>query len=94
MTPVEWTLAARGDLAEIDAEFAARDAEFADRVGRMAILAGRLLSEWPGSGSLMSDGLVRKWPVRGTPYLLLYRVLKGRIQILRVRRAREDWRPT
>ena len=92
MTWVEWTLPARDDLARIDELYSAQDPEFAEKVGRLAIRAGRFLSDWPGSGSLVSDGGLRKWPVLGTPYILMYRILPDRIQILRVRRNREDWR--
>ncbi len=92
MIRVEWTLPARDDLARIDAAFAAQDPVFAERVARVAIRAGRFLSDWPGSGSLISDGGLRKWPVTGTPYILMYRILHDRIQILRVRHNREDWR--
>ena len=92
MIPVHWTPLARADLEAIDSFYAAEDPEFADRVGRTAIAAARFLSEWPGSGSLVSDGGIRKWPVKATPYILVYRVLKASIQILRVRHNREDWR--
>ena len=93
MIPVRWTPLARADLEAIDIFYAAQDPDFATRVGRLAIGAARFLSEWPGSGALISDGAIRKWPVKGTPYILIYRVLKDRIEILRVRHNREDWRP-
>ena len=35
----------------------------------------------------------RKFAVRGTPYILVYRIVSGAIEILRVRHNREDWRP-
>ena len=92
MIRVEWTLPARDDLARIDDDFAAPDPEFAEKVARTAIRAGRFLSDWPGSGSLISNGGLRKWPVKDTPYILMYRILQDRIQILRVRHNREDWR--
>ncbi|WP_010215170.1 type II toxin-antitoxin system RelE/ParE family toxin [Sphingomonas sp. PAMC 26621] len=33
----------------------------------------------------------RKWRISASPYILIYRVLDNRIQILRIRHGRENW---
>jgi toxin ParE1/3/4 len=88
---VEWTEAAQADLAGIDAHLAAMDPEFAASLGIAAIRATRFLAQWPKSGSPVAGGK-RKKRVRGTPYVLLYRLRGERLQILRVRHVRENWR--
>ncbi|MGQ7322992.1 type II toxin-antitoxin system RelE/ParE family toxin, partial [Streptococcus suis] len=62
-----------------------------DRVGRAAIAAGRFLAEHPAAGPALADGQ-RKWCVPGTDYVLVYRVVAGDVEILRVYHGREDWR--
>lgn len=88
-----WTPDAKDDLARIDDYLSEVDAEFANRVGRLAIATGRYLADNPFVGSLIEPGNSRKWPVRKTPYLLIYRPGKTGVEILRVRHAHEDWKP-
>jgi toxin ParE1/3/4 len=88
---VEWTEAAQADLAGIDTHLAAIDPELAASLGTAAIRATRFLAGWPKSGSLIAGGK-RKKTVRGTPYVVLYRLHDERLQILRVRHVRENWR--
>lgn len=92
MIEIHWTAPARADLERIDLELAERDPEYADRVGAAAIASARFLAEWPGAGPEVERGR-HKWPVHGTPYLLVYRIKRKRIEITRVRHARENWRP-
>jgi toxin ParE1/3/4 len=89
---VEWTRPAQADLAQIDQELAERDPDFADRVGGAAIEAAAFISEWPGAGPRIGARR-RKWPVKGTLYILLYRLRRGRLQIVRVQHNRRNWRP-
>lgn len=89
---VKWTKPAQSDLARIDDELFERDPDFADRVGAAAIEAASFVAEWPGAGSEGGAGR-DKWPVKGTPYILLYRIRRGHLQILRVQHNRQDWRP-
>ncbi len=91
MTFVDWTAPAKADLARIDNYFAQADPAFADSVGYAAIAAGRFLVQWPGAGSPIEGETSNKWPVKGTPYVLVYRPLADRIEVLRVRHEREDW---
>lgn len=89
-----WTPDAKRDLSRIDDYFAESDHEFADRVGRLAIDTARFLAENQYVGPVIEPGSSRKWPVRKTPYLLIYRPVRGGVEILRVRHAHEDWKPS
>jgi plasmid stabilization system protein ParE len=49
-----------------------------------------ILDRFPGVGSPFgAEG--RRLRVRGTPYLLFYRTLSDRVEILRIRHDREQW---
>ncbi|KQM91472.1 hypothetical protein ASE70_15425 [Sphingomonas sp. Leaf22] len=49
-----------------------------------------ILDNFPGIGRAISGGS-RLLRVQGTPYLLFYRMLPDRVEILRIRHDREDW---
>lgn len=91
--PVEWTLDARQDFARIDEFYADKSPEFAERVGDVAIETGRVLEQHPLAGEGIDFGEARKFKVGRTPFILIYRVLPDRVQILRVWHVREDWKP-
>lgn len=56
--------------------------------------APKSLLERPGLGSPTGRQGTRKWRIKRTPFLLLYRIRKdGAVEILRVRHAAQDWRP-
>ena len=90
---VEWTREAQSDFARIDDHYAEVAPEFAEKVGRLALKSARFLVDHPSIGEKL-DGSndIRKWHVKSSAFLLIYRVLPGRIQILRVRHAHEDWK--
>jgi toxin ParE1/3/4 len=88
---VRWTLPAQADLARIDDELAEIDLDYADRVGAAAIAAARFLAEWPGAGPEFEGGR-HKWPVKKTPYILIYRIRSKRLEITRVCHVKENWR--
>lgn len=88
---VIWAPSARRDLERIDDFLLERDPDFARKSARAAVAAGQFLSENPRAGSPVARTR-RKWLVRGAPYLLIYRVTEGTVEILRVRHERENWR--
>ena len=91
MSGARWTTLARADLAGIDDFYAACDSDFADRVGREAIRAADWLVAMPHAGAeIASDH--RRWRVRTTPYLLIYRVVEDGIEVLRLRHERQNAR--
>jgi toxin ParE1/3/4 len=92
MNRSQWTIEARQDLAAIDDYYIGLYPEYATRVGRAAIAAARFLAERPEAGPILADD-VRKWSVRGTDYVLLYRPTRTGVQVLRVYHAKQNWRP-
>ncbi|MBJ6121413.1 type II toxin-antitoxin system RelE/ParE family toxin [Sphingomonas sp. BT553] len=48
------------------------------------------LETHPHGGRPEADGL-RVLLVRGTPYLIIYRIFADSVQVLRIRHEREDW---
>ena len=93
MKTAEWTLDAQADLASIDQFYFDLSPDFADRVGDAALAAAVFFHERPHAGAPLGFGSLRKWRVRATPHLLIYRLVPAGIQIVRVRHVREDWRP-
>jgi len=92
MTKAVWTRPAQDDFAALDDEFSQLGADYAQRVGRAALAAGRFLAEHPGAGPVL-DGTIRKWSVRHTDYVILYRQVADGVEILRLHHNRRDWRP-
>ena len=54
--------------------------------------AAEFLRGMPHAGQRIEDAAARKWTVRGTNYILLYRASADRLNILRVHHSAEDWR--
>ena len=92
MKRVEWTIPAVQDLRAIDDHWCASGAERADEILDTIREAGDFLAGLPNAGPVMEAANVRKWRVRDTNYILLYRLVDDRVQILRVRHGRENWR--
>lgn len=93
MRSVIWTRPAQRDLNKIDDHYVDFAPEYADRVSRMAVKSAQQLIKFPHLGPPVGEDGVRKWGVKRTNFLLLYRVTNSAIEILRVRHAREDWKP-
>ena len=49
------------------------------------------LTDFPRLGAIVDTVGARKWPVPRTPFILLYDVGDGRIELLSVSYARKDW---
>jgi toxin ParE1/3/4 len=90
---VRWAKLAQRDFDEMDDYYAAISPDVALDIGRKLLAATHFLTETPKAGPVLGDGPRRKWTVKGTPYLLVYRAHPGYIRILRVRHVREDWKP-
>jgi toxin ParE1/3/4 len=88
---IVWTQPAQQDLARIHDYFVELDPAFSDKYATDAIAAGRFLADNPYAGSRLGR-TVRKWPVRRSPFILIYRVKADTVEILRVRHERENWR--
>jgi plasmid stabilization system protein ParE len=92
---VRWTGPARSDLRRIDAWLAAEaDDETALAILRAIRDRADFLCAFPKGGPELESGQLRKLRVRGTPYIILYRLAaNGALEVLRIRHAKEDWKP-
>lgn len=92
MSRVIWSEASRRDLAGIDAFISQENAEAALGILRRIRKSAALLEQFPAIGTIL-QGEHRYLSVRSTPYVIVYRVEKGRVEVARVRHVREDWFP-
>ena len=92
MRQAKWTPEAKQDLARIDDYHRARDPGYADLLGTQILATARFVAEQPEGGKEVGVRL-RKKNVTRSSYLLMYRILPQRVEILRVRHNKEDWRP-
>jgi plasmid stabilization system protein ParE len=88
---LRWSVQSETDMLELIAHYDAIDRDLAARIEAAIAAAPRLLTDYPLAGPDIGLGL-RKWPVKGTPLLLLYRVAPGWIEVARVVHERQNWR--
>lgn len=91
MRSLDWTIKARDDLAAIDAYWWENAPDKADEILDLIRTAAEFLLGMPHAGPALDEGAARKWNVRSTRYILIYRISDSDIQVLRVRHASEDW---
>jgi plasmid stabilization system protein ParE len=92
MMRLVWTPPAIGDLEAFDDYWTGYAADSAEQVVVKIEAAAAFLVNLPRAGSPLENGLARKWRVPATPYLLVYRALTDRVEILRVYHERMNWR--
>lgn len=87
-----WSESALDDLQRIDDWLTGNaGGEVAEAQLERIKLRVRRLRDFPRTGAMLPDG-VRDVPVPGTNYVVIYQV-DERVEILRIRHNREDWRP-
>lgn len=91
MSRAIWSALALRDLDDLDSYFRDLAPDHSLRIARLAVAAGRFLADNPGAGSPAPLEL-RKWRVKGTDYLILYRASRSGIEITRLMHARRNWR--
>ena len=87
-----WSLASLRDLRSIDAYIALDSRQAALQTLGAIRQRAEQLRGFPGSGPVLG-GEFRYLSLRTAPYVIIYRAQKNRIEIVRIRHAREDWRP-
>lgn len=90
MSRVIWAPLSRLDLALIDDYLHDRDGAAAARTLRAIRTAADRLLQFPRVGRVLEEPL-RVLGVRGTPYILVYRISGQTVEIARVRHRRENW---
>ncbi|WP_370655238.1 type II toxin-antitoxin system RelE/ParE family toxin [Sphingomonas aurea] len=78
------------DLTIIDGYYLTTAPASSFDINHRIVAAAQFLSETPFAGPLIGDRDRRKWRVRNTPYILIYRVLGGQLRILRVFHTSRD----
>ena len=86
-----WSKPALQDLTNIDAYLEAHDPQAATTALRAINTKAKLLREFPGLGPAFDES-VRYVSVSRTPYVLVYAIRRGQVEIIRVYDSRQDWR--
>jgi toxin ParE1/3/4 len=92
MPRVIWSDRSRSDLAAIGDYIADHDPAAALRTLHAIRAKAVLLAQFPNIGPPL-DGERRYLRIPPTPYLIVYRIGPGRVEVLGIRHAREDWWP-
>ncbi len=88
MNQLIWSRPARQDLYRIAFDEMLWDVEvLVERIEKAPLL----LTEFPELGEMIGSTGRRKWRVKGTPFLLIYKSRKGTVEISRVVHAASDW---
>lgn len=88
---LEWTLKAIGDLREAGAFILSDNPGAARRMAERVREAAEYLIEQPNMGRPGRVINTRELVVSGTPFILIYRVRGGAVQILRVLHHSQKW---
>lgn len=91
MRRLAWAPNARAELREAREYLRTIDPDLFGALVSKALTASRFLLEQPGAGVPIGRGSVRKWRVKGTPYLLLYRAEAEELRVLHFVHAARDW---
>jgi toxin ParE1/3/4 len=88
---LSWTPRARRDLRELIAFIAEDSLQAAEMVAERILKAAESLPQFPRSGRIGRVKGTRERVIGRTPYLLVYRVVSGRVRILRVYHSARKW---
>jgi toxin ParE1/3/4 len=88
---LRWARRARKDLFDIADHYEEIDPNLSDRILDKVETTPLFLIEHPFAGSPVPDTPLRTWPIRGTPYLLLYRVSRAAVEVVRVVHHSTNW---
>jgi len=91
MTRIRWARPAQIDLEAIDDFHRETNPTRAAEVLAQTVAAARFLAEFPEAGERVAGRALRKWAVRGTPYIIFYRLDGSALRILRLIHATRDW---
>jgi toxin ParE1/3/4 len=88
---VAWSRRAKQDLRELVAYIAEDSVQAADTVAGRILKAAELLADMPRSGRIGRVSGTRERVAGRTPYILVYRIVSGRIRVLRVYHSARKW---
>jgi toxin ParE1/3/4 len=90
MRRLTWSPSSRRDLLRIRDWLAAHDVRAALATIRAIRAAAIRLADYPELGRALEEPF-RAIGVRGTSYILVYRLSDSGVDIIRIRHGREDW---
>ena len=88
---VIWGRRAKLDLRELVAYIAEDSIQGAELVAKRILKAAGLLAQMPRGGRMGRVPGTRERVVHKTPYILAYRIVSGRVRILRVYHGARKW---
>ncbi len=91
MIRIEWTESASFDLEEIADDLDFFRAGLADQIIARVHRATLPLADHPKLGPVVGRRGYRKWNVRNTPFLILYRIGGDTLFVTRVVHGSSDW---
>jgi plasmid stabilization system protein ParE len=92
LRPLIWSGPARRDLFAIAEHYRPIHPDLPAEMLRLIQSAPLILLDYPDIGAPTDRRSLRKWLVKGTPYLLFYSANRDRVEIKRVRHGAQDWR--
>ena len=93
MPRIIWSDASRRDLKLIDRFISQDNPRAAATTLRRIHESAKQLEHFPAIGPIVVAD-VRFLKARRTPFVIIYQIGKGSVQIIRVRHVREDWMPS
>ena len=88
---VEWTRPALSDLIEAQGYIDQENPRMAEIIGQRIWNASQSLADNPYLGRAGHVNGTREWVVQRTPYIIVYRIDKARIEILHVYHGKQNW---
>jgi toxin ParE1/3/4 len=89
---LRWAHRARRDLLKLGDYYESVEPGLGEHLLEKIEQAPLILLDQPKLGPGTGRGRYRKWTVRGTPFVLTYRVLHSAVEIARVHHSASDWR--
>ena len=86
-----WAGPARRDLFRIAADAGELDRDLPLILLERVEKAPLTLLDYPGMGTPLGSTRLRKWPVRKTPFILIYAERGDTVEVRRVLHAASDW---
>ena len=86
-----WSKTALKDLLELGSYIGRDNVDAALRVEEKVRSTARLITEFPKLGRSGRVAGTRERVVRNTPYILAYRINRGKVRILRVYHGKRRW---
>jgi toxin ParE1/3/4 len=90
---IQWTSSALNDLVDVRVTISQDRPEAASAIGQKILDAVDVILDFPDVGKAGRAAGTHELVVPSTPYILIYRRFKAKVQLLRVLHARRRWPP-